>query len=432
MRIKIKPLKEKLGRVLSNSMNKKINVKKIEDLKIIPTRSKNFSVARFKAIYKTDDQKNKELNLILKRLRFDYSPRDFSNLEFGIHKDIEDPLSYTKSIFNYIQGPIVNGHYSMLVRFYGQEGRDLFEEDAGEINLEHLFIEKTPDNKLIEEIVKKIGEEHSKWAIRIGSGINDLRNVIKEEKCDKKMNYNLSIILGNNEIKISELEILNSLSKQINEYLNHPDFSVFFRLIHADLHPGHIYIKNEEEKEVRLVDVTGMRIGPQTFDLVDLLKHPVSINSNEHPSLSSQRKFIENLLEMYRETMIKNLVDNLKIEFDIKKDLDFTTLFYISNIYRDIRAASKGILLKNKNKKLYKTYMELNPKYERYPEWYLADLSETLKYLCENKFENSFKDIINKNLIEKTYNIIKNNLLKTEKNSIDISREIINYPELKD
>lgn len=76
--------------------------------------------------------------------------------------------------------------------------------------------------------------------------------------------------------------------------------------------------------------------------------------------------------------------------------------------------------------------MELNPKYERYPEWYLADLSETLKYLCENKFENSFKDIINKNLIEKTYNIIKNNLLKTEKNSIDISREIINYPELKD
>ena len=82
---------------------------------------------------------------------------------------------------------------------------------------------------------------------------------------------------------------------------------MFIRLIHSDLHLGHVFLKypgknlerilkmdlqdlRKETPKIKVVDVTGYSIGPQLFDLVDSIKHPVAINADEFPTSTSQRR----------------------------------------------------------------------------------------------------------------------------------------------
>ena len=67
------------------------------------------------------------------------------------------------------------------------------------------------------------------------------------------------------------------------------------------------------------------------------------------------------------------------------------------------------------------------PKYHIYPRWYLADLGETLRYLMSDKFENSFKNYINHELLEQSFSILKGHLHELEEDPILISKEIVNY-----
>jgi len=140
----------------------------------------------------------------------------------------------------------------------------------------------------------------------------------------------------------------------------------------------------------------------------------------------------KSLVEKYRAKTFEVL--SSKYEFKngsgkIKKSLDFLALFYISNIYRDIRAKAKSILLQSKHKELYSIYTQLNPKYDLYAPWYLADLGQTLRYLILNRdFEGIFKEdsSINKNLLEQSYDILRKTVEGIgDINPIGLSKQII-------
>lgn len=455
MRIRRNKLRQRLEKILSKHMNKKITIKKIKNIEIIEKiPSKTFNIARFKVTYKTDESNTGELGLVLKRLKPEYIATDFSNLRSGIHKGMEDPLTYTKNLFYYIQSYSKNGdNESALVKYYGKAGNDIFEEDVGEISLERLFTETTPNSALMKNMIKTIAKEHLRWEEKIISKISDLKIIKKENRFSEKLNYNISTILKSEgkELTSPDKEVLNKFFIGIDNYFNNPDCSMFIKLIHSDLHLGHIYLKYtkgmtldklakmskedliKEEPKIKVIDVTAMSIGPQTFDLVDILKHPVAINAEEYLTIETQRNFIEKLVKIYQIERVENLLDKLKVEVkngvEIRKDLDFLTLFYISNIYRGARAATKGILLRSKpkNKELYQIYKELNPNYDFYSDWYLADLGETLRYLLTNKFKDTLKDYIDYESIEKSYNILKSNLKQLEENPIEISKKIIKY-----
>src|SRR3989338_877376 len=451
MRIRRGVLKRRLERVLTKNMGKQISVKNIKDLREVPAPSRTFNVAKLTVIYNNGEPENKELRLILKRLKPDYKGTDFSNINSGIHKSLENPLSYTKNLFEYLQGPISNGEEGALVRFYGQDGRDIFEEDANDISVEKLFIEKTPDPNLLERIINILAIEHFRWSEKIGSNIDKLVEIHKQENFSKKLEYNMDVILKNKgkEIIGVDREVLKTLFNEIEAYLTNPNFNIYFKLIHSDLHLGHTYLRygglelndilSMDKKELRkldpkikIIDVTGMSIGPQTFDLVDILKHPAAVNPDEYMTEDTQRKFVESLVEKYRAKTFEVL--SSKYEFKngsgkIKKSLDFLALFYISNIYRDIRAKAKSILLQSKHKELYSIYTQLNPKYNLYAPWYLADLGQTLRYLILNRdFEGIFKEdsSINKNLLEQSYDILRKTVEGIgDINPIGLSKQII-------
>ena len=315
-------LKHKLKELLNKNSDKKIFVKRIKDVEPIHLApSRNFDVYRVSVlIKKQSEKKNEGLDLVLKRLKPHHPQTDFSNLRDRSHREITDLPAYTEQLFKYLQGPINNGtKEGYLVRFYGKHGSDIFEEYAGDISVERLFMEKTPDSKLLERIVVAIADEHSKWSTNMGSYIDLLSNIRKEENFSKKLQDNLAFILKDDEENLtsSETEILNKFFNGIESYFKDESFNIFIRLIHSDLHLGHIFLKYDNLKyssmvemskedlkkynpEIKIVDVTGMSIGPRTFDLVDILKHPVAINADEYPTKDAQRKLIENLVELYR------------------------------------------------------------------------------------------------------------------------------------
>src|SRR3989344_161140 len=78
---------------------------------------------------------------------------------------------------------------------------------------------------------------------------------------------------------------------------------------------------------------------------------------------------------------------------------------------------------------LYSIYTQLNPKYDLYAPWYLADLGQTLRYLILNRdFEGIFKEdsSINKNLLEQSYDILRKTVEGIgDINPIGLSKQII-------
>ncbi len=454
MKIKKAKLKNRLEGALSKRMHTGVHIKKIKDVQVIEAPSRNFHIARLTISFrKESSDKNERLNLILKRLKSNPPKTDFSGVSDD--REVDKLPAYTRRLFEYLQGPINNGREGgNLVRFYGQEGNELYEEDAGDISMERLFIEKTPNTKLLEDLIQTIAIAHFRWAENINPYMNELYDLRlkKEENFLNKLHDNLDVILEyfGKHLKNSEKDILSKLFLGIDEYFKDPDFSIFTRIIHSDLHLGHIFLRYNDKKfssiknmsknelskynpEIKIIDLSAMRIGPQTFDLVDILKHPAAINCNEYPTQNSQRGLIEDLLRKY---IIKKSESWLEVHhteprngIEIKSDLEFHPLFYVSNIYRDIRAAANGIsvIANPKNKGLYEIYKKLNPKYHIYPRWYLADLGETLRYLMSDKFENSFKNYINHELLEQSFSILKGHLHELEEDPILISKEIVNY-----
>ncbi|MEK6907257.1 MAG: hypothetical protein AABW45_01900 [Nanoarchaeota archaeon] len=457
MKIKEKKLRNRLRIALSKRMNDKIHISEIRNVQVVEAPSRNFNIARFTLTYRKDsNDKNEKVKLILKRLKPNLPKTDFSHKQTSIHREIEHLPEYTRRLFEYIQGPINNGHEEgYLVNFYGQEGGEIYEEDAGDISVERLFIEKTPTPKLLERLVEAIAIEHSKWAVNMTSHVDELGEVRREKNFREKLHDNLDFILKyyNKELRSSDEDLLAKFFLGTENYLNDPVFNIFFRIIHSDLHLGHIFLKyngkkfsdikdiskedlRKYEPKIKIVDLTGMSIGPQTFDLVDMLKHPVSVNAEDYPTQTSQRKFVEDLVELYRTKRVEAFLETFLAEVKngepvIKKSLEFLTKFYISNIYRDIRATSKGILLKSdpRNKELYKIYKKSNPKYDFYSDWYLADLGEVLKYLISEKFNDDslFKGHLTQKIIEQTYDILLKHIPSLEENPIKLSKQIVNY-----
>lgn len=449
--------KAKLSRALSKRLDSKVYIKRIKNIELIEAPSKNFDITRFTLTYRRENgNKNERIKLIRKRLKPNLPKTDFSHKKGVIHREIEDLPEYTRKLFEYIQSPINNGYEEgYLVDFYGQEGRDIYEEDAGDISVERLFIEKTPDTKLIEKLVEAIAIEHSKWAVNMASHADELHNVRKEGNFREKLHDNLDAILQyyNKELKGSEEGLLVKFFLGVDSYLNDPIFNIFFGIIHSDLHLGHIFLKYNGKKfsdlkdiskeelwkynpKIKVVDVTGMSIGPQTFDLVDMLKHPVAVNAEQYDAQSSQRKLIEDLVDSYRSKRVEAFLEKFLTEIKngdpvIKKSLNFLAKFYISNAYRNIRAAAKGILLKSdpRNKELYEIYKKLNRKYDSYSDWYLADLGDILKYLTTERFDNElFRGHLTQKNIEQVYEILLRNIPLLEESPIKISRKIVNYP----
>jgi len=448
--------KERLSRALSKRLNSRVYVGRIKNIQIIEAPSKNFDITRFTLTYRKEHGgRNEKLKLIRKRLKINLPKTDFSHKSTIIHREIESLPEYTRKLFEYIQGPMNNGYEeSYLVKFYGQEGGDIYEEDAGDISVERLFIEKTPDAKLLEKLVEAIATEHSKWAVNMMPRADKLYNIRKEKNFREKLYDNLDVILRyyNKELKGAEEELLAKFFLGIDNYFNDPIFNIFVRIIHSDLHLGHIFLRynskefsdvknmskeelSKYEPKIKIVDVTGMSIGPQTFDLVDMLKHPVAINAEKYSTQNSQRKFIEDLVELYRTKRVEAFLEKFLTEIKngepvIKKSLEFLVKFNVSDIYRSIRAAAKGILLKSdpRNKELYEIYKKSNPKYDFYSDWYLANLGGVLRHLSTEKFDSQlFKGHFTQKNIEQVYGMLSKHIPILEESPMKISKQIVNY-----
>ena len=455
--IRPKILRRKLGPLLSQSMHKEIKIQKIDNIEVIPALSMNFNIARMVVRYKDDADKEDSLDVVVKHLKSDYPGTDFSRIKNKLHKEREDLVDYMRRLYEFVHGPINNGGGDkLLVKFYGRYNKEVIEEDAGKISLETVFREKTPDTNLIKRLVELMAYEHSRLAVKLPTKINELYGIRRETDFREKLHDYLNAILSYYDERLtkSEEEVVGKFFLGIDDYLNeelNPNIQMFIRLIHSDLHLGHVFLKypgknlekilkmdvqdlRKETPKIKVVDVTGYSIGPQLFDLVDSIKHPVAINADEFPTSTSQRDFIEDLVELYRGKRLEGIEDSFGAEFkngerELKRNINFLTFFKICNVDRDLRAMAKGILLRSKeeNKQIYESYKKYNPKYDLYSSWYAADLGETLRYLTTNKFEKTLKDQITQDLISKFYEIIASHITEVEEDSINISRQIVNY-----
>ena len=456
--IRPKSLKKRLKGILSESMKKNITIQRVEPIEIIPALSINFNVARMVVEYKDAKDKEERLGLIVKHLKSDYPGTDFSHVHNELHEEREDLLRYTKRLFEFIHGPINNGKTdTLLVKFYGHYKNEIYEEDAGNISLERVFIEKTPDPNLLRRLVESIAIEHARLAVKIPTKINELYGIRKEGHFREKLHDYLDTILGyyGEELTKQEEGVIGKLFSGIDDYFNeelNPAIRLFIRLIHSDLHLRHVFLKYEgkdlerilkmskedlrrENPKIKVIDVTGYSIGPQTFDLVDAIKHPVAINADEYPTPTSQRGLVADLAELYRQTILEKFEESFGAEFkngdrELKKSPEFYTFVKVTNICRNLRAIAKGILLKTKeeNKEIYRGYLTENPKYDLYRDWYAADLGQVISYLTTSKFERTLSaGPITQGLLEQSYKILADHIDELEEDPIKISRQIVKY-----
>ena len=194
--MKKKAIRERLERIFNRYENKPSRVRILDVPKEILAPSRIFDVARFEALIEYKGRVHKKLNLVLKSLKKNAPSTDFSNLKSSIHKEVGDLTGYADRLFNIIQGNMNNGSYnSGLVKYYGEDNNVIFEEDAGEVSMEKLFIERGPDNNLLEKLIEVIAVEHSKWELRLKPNINELLNLKKEDNYDLKLRDNLKVIL---------------------------------------------------------------------------------------------------------------------------------------------------------------------------------------------------------------------------------------------
>ncbi len=448
----------RINNTLISSLGDKIKIKSIDIKEILQALTMKYDVIRTTVNYRDKSiNKNRELSLIVKHLRKNYTATDFSHKQTKIHRKQDNPLEYTKMLFQFIQGSN-NGHSGYLVKFYGQENGEIYEEDAGDISLEKLFLEKTPDYNLIKKAVEAIAAEHSTWTTKMMPSVNELYWIKKEGSFREKLHEYLDVILNYHEEKLNSLEenAVNLFFSSLGNYFyenENPEIMKHIGLIHSNLHLGHVYLKYnkgrtlddilklskedlyKEDPAIKIIDLTGMAIGPQIFDLVDIIKHPVSINAYDYPTQVSQTNLIDDFVEVYRKKKIEtDLSEAYEAKIvngglEIEKSNKFLSFFLLSNIYRNIRAISKIALLESnkKNHELYKKYLKQNPKYPLYLGWYLADLGQTLSYLKTNKFSEYLKSHFKQNLIDNFYNVLGDHLPGIDGDKVQISKQIINY-----
>jgi len=348
---------------------------------------------------------------------------------FGEEKE-RNEIVYENRVAEYLKG----NEYIVKSLGIGPYNDIFLMEDLGEDTLEKEFVKSKEKNILKSAKNQNLIERTFLALISIHKHLDEKKigNVPLQEHYTKKLcSYLKSIFAGKGkELPQSLLDKIKENFEPIDKYLTRGAIGneIELDVIHSDFHASHIFIDSMKVIDFRLT------IAPAQFDIVDLLEHPLVYNIFDNP-----RKKIENfLIEYKRKIELSAIKDSLKLRNLTHKEIkdklgengveildkigrdrkeiltnNFLDIYYLSGMYRGIRAAAKSFSLEQKYPNLYEKLVENNPLYPKYRIWYLSHLKELFETI---KKENGM--IPNKDMEHLTifYNILAENIEEINSN----------------
>ncbi len=379
----------------------------------IETSSTIFKVSRVDIDYHNGEGKG-TIQLTLHEYKGGETPTDWS----GQIEERRDVVRHSAAMLRYFER--IFPEESPAPSIYDSKDDILITEFLGKETLESKFLRDGPNEDDLKRLMVLIATKlHGKWEdnYQKSAFLSRLRqqNPIKNIK-----NYLTGICMFNG-FKTTDEE-LSGIFEGIREPIDGlKDVSGFLNgVIHSDLHLGHVLIHSGE---FRIIDYGSASIGPKTFDLVDILKHPLSIDPEKYPNQESQMALIERMLERYLLTHITHVVGSgLGVpKRGFQKWEELLRIFYFSNIYRSMRAAAKSYWLERNNREKYNLLVKKNQLYPEYRRWYLADAAAVTSYLINNPDSYRLQD---PGKLERVLEIAKTHIPDMGENPIELSRMI--------